>query len=291
MAKIEPFLRWAGGKRWLARSLSPLVTTRLSEGGTYFEPFLGSGAMFFAVQPAKAVLSDLNTELVMTFKEVARHSRAIVARLARMPATKQEYERVRRWRPRSRLEMAVRFIYLNRNCYGGLYRENQQGVFNVPYGGEERNHRGICADGSILRAALLLNRPDVELCVCDFEEPLKHAGQGDVVFCDPTYREVTRRQFDRYGKIIFRWEDQERLARLASEAYRRGTVVILSNATCKEVRELYPQACAIEVKRRKGLGPTANHYGQVEYVFVLDPLQEWSMWAKLGSLKKPRASR
>jgi len=286
--KTEPFLRWAGGKRWLASSLSPLVATRLSGGGTYLEPFLGSGAMFFAVLAERAVLSDLNEDLVSTFKEVAQHPKSIVARLARMQATKEEYERVRRWRPRSLLDKAVRFIFLNRNCYGGLYRENQQGVFNVPYGGGERNHRGICADGSIFRAALLLNRPHVELCVCDFEETLKRAGQGDVVYCDPTYREVTRKQFDRYGKIIFRWGDQERLASLASEAYRRGTVVILSNATCNEVRELYPQACVVEVKRRKGLGPTANHHGQVEYLFVLDPLHEWSMWGKVGSLKKPR---
>jgi DNA adenine methylase len=247
--------------------------------------------MFFAIQPEKAVLSDLNGDLITTFKEVAQHPRPIITRLSRMPATKKEYERVRRLRAMSQLETAVRFIYLNRNCYGGLYRENQQGIFNVPYGGEERNHRRICGNGSILRAAFLLNQPKVELCVCDFEENLKRAGRGDVVFCDPTYREVTRTQFDRYGKIIFRWEDQERLARLAAEAYRRGAIVILCNATCNEIRELYPRACVIEVKRRKGLGPMASHQGQLEYVFVLDPLKEWAIWAQVGSIEKPRGSR
>lgn len=287
MAKTEPFLRWAGGKRWLGRILSPLITVRLREGGTYFEPFLGSGAMFLAVQPRKAVLSDLNRDLVTTFRQVARYPKAIVGRLSRMPVTKKEFQRVRRWYPTSQLSRAVRFIYLNRNCYGGLYRENQLGVFNVPYGGGERNHKGICENGEILRAALALNRTYVELSVCDFAETLKRAGRGDVVYCDPTYREVSREHFDRYGRVIFRWEDQERLAQLASKACKRGALVILSNATCNGVRELYPQAGVVEVRRRKGLGPAMNHRGQVEYVFVLDPLQDWSMWRKLGSLEKP----
>jgi DNA adenine methylase len=243
--------------------------------------------MFFGVQPSKAVLSDLNEDLVTTFKQVARHPKAIVSRLSKMSATKREYERVRRWQPTSPLERAVRFIYLNRNCYGGLYRENQDGVFNVPYGGGERNHKRICTDGVILRASSLLNRPDVEIRVSDFEETLKRADSGDVVYCDPTYREVTRRQFDRYGKIIFRWEDQERLARLALEAYKRGALGIISNTTCDGIRDLYRDAGVVQIKRPKGLGPSSQQPNQVEYVLILDPLEEWCVWGTLGRLQKP----
>ena len=290
MQNAEPFLRWAGGKRWLAKSLAPLIAVRLGNDGTYFEPFLGAGAIFFAVEPGRAVLSDLNEDLVTTFNEVARRPRVVVNRLLKMGVTKEDYEHVRCWHPGSPLDKAVRFIYLNRNCYGGLYRENRHGIFNVPYGGGERNHKGICADGTILHAARVLSRPGVRIRAGDFGDTLKYAGCGDVVYCDPTYREVTRKQFDRYGKIIFRWEDQERLACLSWEACRRGAIVILSNATCDGVRELYRHAAVVEVMRRKGLGPTGSQHRAVEYVFILDPLEAWSVWATLGALEKPRYS-
>ena len=286
MDKFRPFLRWAGGKRWLARVLAPLLSSRLSKGGTYFEPFLGSGAIFFALQPERAVLSDLNEELIITFIEVAQRPQAIVERLSKMPTTREEYECILLWKPKLFLDRAVRFIYLNRNGYGGLYRENKRGIFNVPYGGGERNHKLLISDGTLLRAASALLQPHIELIVSDFGRILTRAGSGDVVYCDPTYRAVTHRQFDRYGRVIFGWEDQERLARLATEACERGATVVLSNTLCNGVRELYRKASVVEVSRRKGLGPEGNGARQVEYVFVLDPIEDWSFWAELGLLGK-----
>jgi DNA adenine methylase len=285
VAKIKPFLRWAGGKRWLTTVFSHLLASRLRVGGTYFEPFLGSGAMFFALSPKRAILSDTNKELIVTFQEVARNPKAIMKRLAEMPVLRDEYYRVRKWRPRSDIYRAVRFIYLNRNCYGGLYRENKEGSFNVPYGGGKRNHLGICTDETLPRASSALNLPKVELRVCDFGDALKSAGEGDVVYCDPTYREVTRKQFDRYGKIIFRWEDQERLAVLAKKAWEKGAIVILSNTTCNGIRDLYQEAAIIEVERRKGLGMQKDQLKQVEYLFILDPCNNRHWWEQISSSK------
>jgi DNA adenine methylase len=289
MEKVRPFLRWAGGKRWLARSLSPLLAARLVDGGTYFEPFLGSGAMFFAVQPGKAILSDQNEDLVAAFKQVAKHHKAITNRLTRMAATAEEYYRVRRKVPSSEIDRAVRFIYLNRNCYGGLYRENQSGVFNVPFGGGERNHTGLCSNGLLSEASSSLSQTGVELRVSDFGDTLKQARAGDVVYCDPTYREVTRRQFDRYGKNVFLWEDQKRLARLAVEAYNKGAVVVTSNTTCDGIRDLYQKAGVVRVSRPKGLAPSSQHKNLIEYLLILDPLHDWPFWEGLGSLLKPLA--
>lgn len=291
MASAKPFLRWAGGKRWLAKLLSPILASRLGEGGTYFEPFLGSGAMFFAVNPEKALLSDLNRDLVITFREVARKHETILERLKAMPATRKEYYRVREWRPKNTTDRAVRFIYLNRNCYGGLYRENKLGVFNVPYGGGDRNHRYLCGNGAIPSATAMLSNPRIELRVYDYGKVLSLAGRGDVVYCDPTYREVTRKQFDRYGKVIFDWEDQEKLARYAAEACGRGAVVVLSNATCNGIRDMYREAAVAEVTRRKGLGRRGNGRMQVEYLFILDPSKEWDSWEKVGSLTLPKPPR
>lgn len=283
MANAEPFLRWAGGKRWLAKVLAPILAARLGRNGTYFEPFLGSGAVFFALQPERAVLSDQNTELMTTFREVALHPEMILNKLAKMPSSREEYYRVRKSRPRSDLSRAVRFLYLNRNCYGGLYRENMQGVFNVPYGGGDRNHRFLCANDTLQRASTFLSKPGVELHVCDFETVLSRAGEGDVAYCDPTYRGVTRNQFDRYGRMVFRWADQLRLSRHVLQAYERGSVVVLSNTTCNGILDLYHRkAIVIEAVRRKGLGPQGNGNLRQEYVFILDPQKDSSCWKEIG---------
>lgn len=283
-------MRWAGGKRWLARQLAPLLLSRMQSSCTYLEPFLGSGAMFFAIQPLKAILSDLNEDLITTYKQVASSPEIITNHLRSIPSTRMDYEEIRRCQPKSQIEKAIRFIYLNRNCFGGLYRENKAGYFNVPYGGGDRNHYKMCVDSLISKAAVLLNQSDVELNVCDFEHTIKRAKDGDIIYCDPTYREVTRRQFDRYGRIIFNWDDQARLAELALDASRRGAIVIVSNTTCNGIRDLYNHAGVIKIRRPKGLAPSFCNQDLVEYIFVLDPLQDWNAWEKLGDIQLPKHS-
>src|SRR5438094_7651972 len=126
----------------------------------------------------------------------------------------------------------VRFIYLNRNCWGGLYRENKNKAFNVPYGGGGRNHKSLARGSALEAAAKSLRRKGVRLKVCEFHSILSYAGTGDVVYCDPTYRRQTRDHFDRYGADVFDWNDQKHLASLAQRAFERGALVIISNASC-----------------------------------------------------------
>ena len=278
----EPFLRWAGGKRWLAEKLAPLIRSRLSDTGTFYEPFLGSGAMYFAVQPPSAVLSDINAELIATFRQVRSAWGPLRARLAVLPSTRREYLRVREWDPDSPADRAVRFLFLNRNCWGGLWRENKKGVFNVPYGGGDRTHRKLVETSLLSDAHRALGQGAVELAVGDFANFLGRANNGDVVYCDPTYRKRTRQHFDRYGPTLFGWEDQERLATAASAAARRGALVIVSNASCFGVGKLYPSALVLQVSRRKGLGPADGAATRAEYVFILDPLRRWSDWEVAG---------
>ena len=275
--KPGPFLRWAGGKRWLARYLGPLLKSRLLPGARYHEPFLGSGSMFFAVAPERALLSDLNSDLITTFRVLATHHRDIRDRLRQLRPSAQTYYRVRSSHPRSLLGRVVRFIYLNRNSFGGLYRENKLGVFNVPYGGGARDHLSLCANGALARAGQLLNNPAIEVTCLDYAYSLRGAGRGDVVYCDPAYRAVTREQFDRYGKTIFDWHDQDLLARLARRAYHRGALVVLSNTTCRSLRGLYPDAIVIALRRPPGIG----RGNRTEHLFVLDPLHQYPMWRAL----------
>ncbi len=282
-AKLQkPFLRWAGGKRWLAARLRPILAERLKTG-TYFEPFLGSGAMFFALEPDRAVLSDINPELIITFTEIARNAEAIRSKLQTLKSTKEEFYRIRRTRPRLPMNKAVRLIYLNRNCWGGLYRENKRGLFNVPFGGGDRNHLSLVNSEELIEAGKALRRRRVRISEADFEKILLQARSGDIVYCDPTYSLVTRDHFDRYGGVIFDWHDQERLAKASLSAFRRGALVLVSNVSSAAIFTLYRGARILLTKRRKGLGTNGNATARNEYLVILDPEGRWEDWGILGS--------
>lgn len=271
---VFPFLRWAGGKRWLGPLLAEFIAMRLSPTGTYFEPFLGSGAVFFAVQPKRAVLSDLNEDLILTYREVAEQPQKLVRQLRGLPSDPKTYYMIRQSKPRSTIGRATRFIYLNRNCYRGLYRENRKGEFNVPYGGGDRNHLGMCGDDTLSHCSNLLASRTVRLRSGDFEKFIRRAGSGDVVYCDPTYRKVTREHFDRFGKTIFSWKDQRRLAEVCAAAFERGATIIISNACCEELKPLYPAAVVMRAIRNAGISSPGVHVARDEYLLVLDPKNE-----------------
>jgi DNA adenine methylase len=281
----QSFLRWAGGKRWLAKICAPPLAERLTPENRYIEPLVGSGAMYFAVAPNQAYLGDVNEELIEAYRVVRDEAENLERELLRLDVCAEEYERVRRWRPRTPLNRATRFIYLNRTAYGGLYRTNLNGQFNVPYGGGERNARRMVEAGILSLASECLRSTDLELHVGDFERPISTAEAGDVIYCDPTYREVTRTVYDRYGPHIYSWEDQERLARVLREANARGALVLVSGLAWIGLRDLFPEAGLIELKRRKGIGPGGSDV--TEYLFILDPEREWLRWEKIGTVSRP----
>lgn len=284
MEATKPFLRWAGGKRWLAALLYDLLAPRLAEGGRYYEPFLGSGAMFFRLAPPRALLSDLNPDLINAFRMVSLRPLEIARRLGLLPSNRATYDAIRSATPSDPVDQAVRFVYLNRNCWGGLYRENRYGYFNTPWGGGERHHLGLARDGTLERVAESLRQDGIELQASDFEASVDRAGNGDVVYCDPTYRPRTRRQFDRYGKTIFDWGDQERLAAAVWRAFKRGSMVLVSNTSCLGVCELYHGAGLVKVDRRKGLAPNKSETSDTEYLFILDPVHRWVNWSRVGTV-------
>jgi len=278
--EIKPFLRWAGGKRWLAKSIAPIMRKRLK--GRYFEPFLGAGAMFFAMSPKQALLSDLNGELINAFQIVAEMPNRLLKEIRKISVTKESYYKIRSSRPRSSLQRAVRFIYLNRTCYGGLYRENRQGEFNTPFGGGSRTPAPLWERNLILEASKLLSNKGVELKVQDFADSMKLAKKGDVVYCDPTYRAVTRNQFDRYGSVIFDWSDQERLAEQARYAVDRGALVVISNTFCDEIKTLYKEAIFVPLRKNKTIGNRPRHSNNnKESLIILDPDHNFQGWNSL----------
>jgi DNA adenine methylase len=231
---LEPFLKWAGGKRWFVIRHANLLPKSFNR---YIEPFLGSGAVFFSLCPAKAILGDSNRELIDTYLAI-KQNWALVLRYLKAHQylhSRDYYYKVRSLKPKSLAGSAARFIYLNRTCWNGLYRVNQEGIFNVPIGTRESV---IFADDRFDKVSALLQ--GAELHSCDFEDLIDMAEAGDFVFADPPYTvRHNNNSFIKYNEKLFSWFDQERLCRALKRAKRRGVQILATNACSESVKDLY----------------------------------------------------
>lgn len=264
-----PFLKWPGGKRWAADLIATRIARRLSR--RYYEPFLGGGAIFFRLAPEAATLCDLNGELIDVYRAIRDDWKQVVYQLQLMPVSKFYYDEVRSWRPRGRVAVAARFLYLNRTAFAGMYRLNREGNFNVPYGG------GARTPAILWRTSLLEAAHDalqgISLRSCDFGSAINTAGRGDVVYCDPTYTVAhDTNGFVRYNERCFSWRDQQRLAKAAAAAQSRGAFVLVSNACHRSVRQLYPSAKASVIRRRSAISADPRYRREVsELLLTLEP--------------------
>lgn len=231
---MTPFLKWAGGKRWLVSQQSYCV--RL-DAKRFLEPFLGSGAVYFHIEPKCAILSDLNSELISTYKALRDDPLKVKHYLLahQRMHNHEHYYRVREQNPRSAATRAARFIYLNRTCFNGLYRVNLNGVFNVPRGTKNKVYLPTEDFEKISR---LLHT--AELVSCDFADTIDQAQEGDFLYIDPPYTvQHNNNNFLKYNEKIFSWADQKRLASFVTQAARRGASVLISNADHPCIHDLY----------------------------------------------------
>lgn len=239
-AGLVPFLKWPGGKRWFVCHHAALLP---SEYGTYVEPFLGAGAIYFHLKPSRALLGDINADLVDAYRAIKDDWEALEASLRYRHRRHREdpdtyYYWLRAKVPGDLVQRASRLIYLNRTCFNGIYRVNRQGQFNVPRG--TKNKVVIETDNFESMSRVLAG---AELVVGDFERLVDRASSGDFVFCDPPYTvRHNYNGFRKYNDILFSWADQERLARALVRAALRGVKIVSTNANHQSVRELYDNA-------------------------------------------------
>jgi DNA adenine methylase len=231
---IEPFLKWAGGKRWLAASYAlPASSTFVR----YIEPFLGGGAVFFALSPERSLLSDVNSELIGLYHVVRDDPERLkrILDLHQALHSPDHYYATRAEVPTTAVERAARMLYLNRTCWNGLYRVNTKGQFNVPIGTKNLVTTGSEDFKSI---AMLLSKADIRNS--DFEATIEEAKSGDFLFVDPPYTvKHNMNGFVKYNENIFSWADQIRLCDSVKSAAKRGAAVMITNADHESVRELY----------------------------------------------------
>ncbi len=223
------FLRWAGSKKQI---LPTLQTYWDSSHTRYVEPFAGSACLFFRIQPDRALLGDINKDLVSTYVEIKYRAAGVITELAKLEKGRENYLRLRNLDARelSQSQKAARFIYLNRFCFNGLYRTNQKGLFNVPYGGERS---GELPSESVLRACSRMLKNAV-LVGGGFEKTLAKVEPGDFVYLDPPFSVEAKRVFKEYNAAAFGDEDLVRLRRWLEKLANDNIQFLVSYAESDE---------------------------------------------------------
>jgi len=234
MSKIKPFVKWAGGKTQLIKKLDEYFP---KFEGTYYEPFLGGGAVFFHLLPKKAVLSDTNAELINLFQVIQKNPEDLMARLDEHQLKVQDKEYfldVRAWdlSGLDEIEQAARTIYLNKTCFNGLYRVNSKGQFNVPFGRTPQgNPPQLYLKENIEACSQVLE--NVELCCEDFYETVKKTKPADFVYLDPPYHAPNKASM--YSKVAYSDELQDRVAQFYHDLVKTGAKVMLNNSATLEI--------------------------------------------------------
>ncbi|MBB6328396.1 DNA adenine methylase [Algoriphagus iocasae] len=234
--KALPFLRWTGSKTWLVRDgFSNFLPKQFNN---YHECFLGGGSIFFSLTPfhRNAYLYDTNEELIETYIEVRDNVDLVIRSLRKLKNTKEDYYKIRKTRYLTPHTRAAKFIYLNRCSFNGIYRVNNKGEYNVPYG--KRPNVDVVTKENLMNASKVLK--NVIIKSIDFEKTLSYIQKDDLVFLDPPYTVAHENNgFIEYNQKLFSWEDQERLRDHIKEIEKRGAYYILTNAYHKSIIELY----------------------------------------------------
>jgi len=249
---MKPFLTWVGSKRQLLKTIEENWP---QEFNTYYEPFLGSGCVFLHFSPKKAILNDSNKSLMKTYRCVANELPALLESLKRYEGrnTKKQFNEaraifnfIRLNEIQSTVEEAALFIYLNRNSYGGMYRENNQGGYNGTFAKQIVHWPSADLYKEIHK---VLASPNVHLSCESYEQSLKDAKEGDFVFVDPPYHKT----FDKYSSNGFSEKDHVELAALLTTLDKKGVKFMAFNTNTELIQELYKKFEIIRVSKRSKL--------------------------------------
>lgn len=242
--KPKPFVKWVGGKRQLLKQFKLLNLYPPEKfdptKARYFEPFVGGGAVFFDLLPKKAFLSDMNFELVTTYNAIKTDVESLIKSLKKHDHNKEYFLHVRAKKVEklTPLQIASRFIYLNRACFNGMYRVNSKGEFNVPFG--DNKNPLICDEENLRKISQALK--NVEIKHQDYKHVLKKARKGDFIYFDPPYHPISKTStFTSYTTNGFTENDQIELRDIFAELSERGCFVMLSNSDATFINKIYSE--------------------------------------------------
>lgn len=273
MIKGKPFVKWAGGKRQILDKLKEYVPV---EYNTYYEPFVGGGALLFELAPKHAVINDLNKELMNTYKVLcdeekfkkmcrvlnnyeANHSEEFYYEIRNKDRSKNTYNKL------SDYTRAARTIYLNKACFNGLYRVNSKGEFNVPYG--KKTKVNTYDGNNLITVSNYLTMNDIKILNVDYKEALKTAKKGDFVYIDPPYDSDTA-IFTNYTETGFNKDSQRELAFVFKELSDKGVFVMLSNYNTTLIQDLYKGYHIHLIEAKRNINANAKKRGSVFEVII-----------------------
>lgn len=267
---VSPVLKWVGGKR----QLIPEIEKYIPQYTKYYEPFVGGGAVLFHLQPKKAVINDLNSELMNLYEVIKSNVEELIEDLAKhkneashfydvrgLDRDKEKYSRL------SNIEKASRIIYLNKTCYNGLFRVNRAGEFNTPFG--DYKNPNIVNEITLRAVSNYFNKAEITFLNGDFEEAVSGIRKGSFVYFDPPYDPVSdSANFTGYNKGGFDREEQKRLKRLCDTLDKRGVKFLLSNSATDFIRDLYKDYKVEIIQAKRAINSKADLRGEVDEVLV-----------------------
>ncbi|MCY4308878.1 MAG: DNA adenine methylase [Rhodobacteraceae bacterium] len=259
-SRANPFVKWVGGKRALVPDIVPLLPENIN---SYYEPFVGGGALFFALESRlrNAYLSDINLDLIITYKAIAKQPKQLI-RLLKEHESQHGKTHYKKIRDKHNLDdpvmVAARFIYLNKTCYNGLYRVNKQGKFNVPIGNYKNPN--ICDKENLFAVSEVLKKAGIEYHSFEFIEPQS----GDFVYCDPPYDKT----FTSYSGNGFNLDDQEKLRDKCVQWSNSGVNVMISNSDTDNIRSLYKNFNFNNVQAARNINCKGNGRGKVGELII-----------------------
>lgn len=272
--KPKPFVKWTGGKRQLLKqfrnnNIYPPLEFDL-QNNTYFEPFVGGGAVFFDLLPENAYLSDLNKELVITYNVIKNEVEKLIDSLKKHQNTKEYFLEIRAKiaNDMTNLEIASRFIYLNKTAFNGMYRVNKSGNFNVPYG--KYSNPTICDEENLRRVSK--NLKNVTIAHSDYKIVLKKAKKGDFIYFDPPYYPINKTSsFTSYTSEEFLEKEQIELRDTFKKLHLRGCYVMLSNSDTPFVDGIYKEIKDVTINKIQAsrvINSDATKRGKISEIVV-----------------------
>lgn len=268
---VAPVVKWVGGKRQLLDDLMPLFPKRVT---SYCEPFLGGGAVLFRLQPKIAYVNDINTELIQTYEVIRDNVDALIEALSEHKNEERHFYAVRDWdRNReqyehlSKVQKAARIIYLNKTCYNGLFRVNNAGEFNTPFG--HYKNPNIINAPTLKAVSTYFKTAQVTFTSVDYENVLENITRETFVYLDPPYDPISdTSSFTGYARGGFNRAEQIRLRECCDELNRRGIKFMLSNSATDFIRDQYCHYDIITVKAKRVVNSDARRRGQVDEVVI-----------------------
>lgn len=273
---IKPIMKWVGGKRELIPELKKRIPSSFDiKKNTYYEPFIGGGALLFDILPYHGVINDANEELINLYKVVKDDVESLIDEVSSYPYDKDFYYSIRGLDRQedycesfSNVERAARTLYLNKTCFNGLYRVNKKGQFNTPFG--RYSNPTICNDSALRDVSRYFNSNDVSIMSGDFSQCVESACEGDFVYLDPPYVPLSKTSsFTSYTSKDFTHIDQERIKSVVDELDKRGVYVLMSNSSSPDILDLYSSDYTIEtVKAARKVNSKAQKRNKIDEFLI-----------------------